>query len=69
MDRTYLGGLLKPRLLAPEIITMIFKGHSPMHLNASKLMRTNFPRCWERQREVFGLDWVVWSHANVYRYI
>ena len=55
MDRTYLGDLLKLRFLAPEIITIIFKGQSPIHLNASKLMRTKFPRCWKQQKEVFEL--------------
>jgi len=55
MDRTYLGDLLKLRLLSPEIISMIFQGKSPMHLNASKLMRTKLPRCWRKQKQIFDL--------------
>jgi site-specific DNA recombinase len=55
MDRTYLGDLLKLKYLDPEIIAMIFKGQCPMHLNASKLMRTKLSRNWQTQKEVFDL--------------
>lgn len=56
MSRTYLSDLLKLRFLAPEIIEMIFQGQSPMYLNASKLLGSKLPRCWEKQKEVFDLN-------------
>ncbi|MFT7433068.1 MAG: hypothetical protein ACI9TY_000696 [Alphaproteobacteria bacterium] len=48
MYRTYLGDLLKIKYLAPDIIEAIFKGQIPMHLNASKLMRTKLSKKWQK---------------------
>ncbi len=55
MDRTYLGDLLKLRYLSPEIVESIVTGRAPSHLNASMLMRTKLPRCWQQQKAALRL--------------
>jgi hypothetical protein len=51
IDRGYLGRILLPTLLAPDIVDAILDGKQPAELGLPRLMKP-FPVEWEQQRAV-----------------
>ena len=46
--KTYVGGILRLTLLAPEIVEAILDGRQPVELQLDDLL-AGFPLAWERQ--------------------
>ena len=51
INRSYVSRVLRPTLLAPEIIEAILDGRQTKHITMAKLTKP-FPVEWEKQREM-----------------
>jgi hypothetical protein len=60
----YEGRILRLAFLDPALQDDVFAGRQPTHITLERLMKSEFPLSWMRQRE--GLDW-RWRESVIAR--